>query len=70
MYLFFLKIFFIIDTIIIVGDFVYTVYDYLKYYKNTSLEDVHWNALDNLVCAVLVYLPVKSFNKSFGVYCK
>lgn len=67
MYLFFLKIFFIIDTIIIVGDFVYTVYDYLKYYKNTSLEDVHWNALDNLVCAVLVYLPVKSFNKSFNL---
>lgn len=41
---------------------MYTIYDYLKYYKNTLLEDVHWNVIDNLLCSILVYLPVDSFN--------
>ena len=40
---------------------MYTIYDYLKYYKNTSLCEVKWNSLDSLMCAILVYLPVSSF---------
>lgn len=41
---------------------MFTVYDYLKYYQNTSLDEVAWNVIDNLVCAILVYLPVNSFD--------
>ena len=39
---------------------MYTIIDYLKYYKNTLLDDVSWNVMDNLVCAILIYLPLKS----------
>ena len=46
---------------------MYTVIDYLKYYKNISLKDVHWNTMDNLVCAILVYLPSKSFNDNISI---
>ena len=41
--------------------------DYLQYYKNTSVKDVHWNIMDNLLCAALVYLPVKPFTGSKGI---
>ena len=40
---------------------MYTIKDYLKYYKNTSLEEVSWNEADNLLCAILVYLPLDSY---------
>ena len=40
---------------------IYTIKDYLQYYKKASIKDVHWNAVDNMLCAILVYLPVKSF---------
>jgi len=40
---------------------VYTIADYLKYYKGTELCDVHWNVLDNLLCSMLSYIPVDSF---------
>ena len=43
---------------------MYTFYDYLKYYKNYDLKDIPWNIMDNLLCAILVYIPVKSFNKT------
>lgn len=46
---------------------IYTIKDYLQYYKNASLKDVHWNAVDNLLCAALVYLPVKPFTGSKGI---
>lgn len=39
---------------------MYTIIDYLKYYKNTLLNDVCWNIMDNLVCAILIYLPIES----------
>ena len=38
--------------------------DYLKYYKNLSLKDNKWNLMDNLICAILAYLPLKSFENS------
>lgn len=46
---------------------IYTIKDYLKYYKKASIKDVHWNAVDNMLCAILVYLPVKSFAGSKGI---
>ncbi len=43
---------------------MYTIKDYLKYYKNTPLEQVSWNEADNLLCAILVYLPLDSYTGS------
>lgn len=40
---------------------MYTIIDYLNYYKDIKIEDVHINAMDNLLCATLAYLPVESF---------
>ena len=42
---------------------MYNIIDYLKYYKDCSLEENHWNRIDNLLCALLVYLPIKPFKK-------
>lgn len=41
---------------------MYTIYDYLKYYKDYSVDDLKWNLMDNLFIAILSYMPVKSFN--------
>jgi len=41
---------------------MFTVIDYLKNYKNIWVKDVHWNTLDNLLCAILVYIPLASFS--------
>jgi len=46
---------------------IYTIRDYLQYYKNTSIREVHWNAVDNMLCATLVYLPVKAFSGSKNI---
>lgn len=46
---------------------IYTVKDYLKYYKDTTIKEVHWNAIDNMLCSLLVYLPVDSFSGSKGI---
>ncbi len=40
---------------------MYTITDYLMYYKDISIKDVHWNTQDNLLCAMLTYLPIDSF---------
>lgn len=42
---------------------MYTIYDYLKYYKDVSLENVTWNDIDNLLCSILIYLPLDSVTK-------
>lgn len=42
---------------------MFTIMDYLKFYNNTSFDDVRWNTLDNLIGAILVYLPISSFRK-------
>ena len=42
---------------------MYTIYDYLKYYKNVSLEELPWNGMDNLFAAILSYAPFPSFSK-------
>ena len=41
---------------------MFTILDYLENYKDIKIKDVHWNSLDNLLCAILVYIPLKSFN--------
>ena len=40
---------------------MYTVTDYLKYYKDIPLRKVQWNTVDHLVCSILTYLPVPSY---------
>ena len=45
---------------------MYTITDYLQYYKNTNVNEVRWNTQDNLLCAILVYLPLKSFKGPIG----
>ena len=42
---------------------MYTIYDYLNYYKDESFENLPWNMMDNLLCSILSYVPLKSFNK-------
>ncbi len=46
---------------------MFTIYDYLDYYKNCSFEEVGFNQMDAMLFACLVYLPIKSFseNKSY-----
>lgn len=46
---------------------MYTIFDYLKYYKNIPLKDVHWNVMDNLLCAILTYLPAESFDDALSM---
>ncbi len=41
---------------------MFTIIDYLKSYKDIMVKDVHWNALDNLLCAILVYIPLNTFS--------
>lgn len=46
---------------------MFTIYDYLDYYKNCSFEEVGFNQMDAMLFACLVYLPIKFFseNKSY-----
>lgn len=43
---------------------MYTIKDYINFYKDNSLEEVHWNAQDLLLAAIIVYLPIKSFEEA------
>ena len=38
---------------------MFTIYDYLDYYKNCSFEEVGFNQIDAMLFACLVYLPIK-----------
>ena len=51
---------------------MYTIYDYLKYYGNYDVREIPWNIMDNLLCAILVYIPLKNFSniKSFSSFCE
>lgn len=40
---------------------MYTVLDYIKYYKDIPLNKTKWNVIDNLVCSILCYLPLRNF---------
>ncbi len=41
---------------------MYNIYDYINYYKDSSLEEVPWNIMDNLICSCIVYSPIKEFH--------
>jgi len=41
---------------------LFTILDYLENYKNVMIKDVHWNNIDNLLCAILVYIPLKTYS--------
>lgn len=40
-----------------------TIDEYIKYYKDTSIKDIGFNQIDNLLFAVLVYLPIGAFKE-------
>lgn len=40
---------------------MYTIIDYLNYYKDLDLEEATFNKIDDLLFAILVYLPVETF---------
>lgn len=46
---------------------MYTLKDYLYYYKNTSLEEVNINELDILLFSILSYLPINSFKNKLNL---
>ena len=51
---------------------MYTIIDYLNYYKNKSLRENQWNVIDNLIFSVLAYLPLETFSgvKSMPNFCE
>ncbi len=46
---------------------MYTVMDYLKYYRDIPFTEVSLNQLDFLICAILVYLPLNDFKEAKGL---
>lgn len=46
---------------------MYTIIDYLNYYKDLTLEEATFNKIDILLFAILVYLPGDSFNKEISL---
>ena len=42
---------------------MFTILDYVKYYKSSSLKKINYNMMDNLVFALIPYLPVKPFKR-------
>ena len=46
---------------------MYTLKDYLKYYKNVPINKVDINDIDNLLFSTLVYLPIKSFETKMNL---
>lgn len=37
---------------------MYDIMDYLRHYKDISIDKVHWNVMDNLLCTILTYAPM------------
>ena len=46
---------------------MYTIIDYLNYYKDLTLEEATFNKIDILLFSILVYLPGESFNKEISL---
>ena len=53
---------------------MYTVYDYIKYYKNFTFEEIYLTDMDNIVFSILAYLPLEKIdfkdNDSLDFVCK
>ena len=44
---------------------MYTIFDYIDYYKGQKLDEVKWNMMDNLICSLIAYCPIKeTINKT------
>ncbi len=41
---------------------MYTIFDYVEYYRHLDTADVPWNVMDCLLCSVLAYVPATSFD--------
>jgi hypothetical protein len=50
---------------------MYTIFDYLEHYKDKDINEVSWNTMDNLLLAIIVYMPIDSFmgSKTFDEMC-
>ncbi len=46
---------------------MYTVLDYIKYYKDIPLQKTKWNVIDNLICSILCYLPLREFSEKISI---
>lgn len=46
---------------------MYTVFDYINYYKDIPLKKTKWNAIDNLICSILCYLPLREFKEKVNI---
>lgn len=46
---------------------MYTVLDYIKYYKDIPLSKTKWNVIDNLICSILCYLPLREFTEKVNI---
>lgn len=40
---------------------MYTIFDYVEYYRHLDTADAPWNVMDCLLCSVLAYVPAASF---------
>ena len=40
---------------------MYTIFDYVEYYRHLDTADAPWNVMDCLLCSVLAYVPAVSF---------
>ena len=40
---------------------MYTIFDYINFYKERTLSELKWNTADNLICSILCYLPCQAF---------
>ncbi len=46
---------------------MYTILDYIDFYKDKKLDELKWNTADNLICAILVYLPIDEFKDKMNL---
>ena len=42
---------------------MYNIYEYLKVNKDISFQELEWNVVDYLLCSILSYAPISSFEK-------
>jgi len=47
---------------------LFTIFDYIKSYRDISFEEVPWNMSDNLICSILAYLPTQGFKKATNLF--
>lgn len=46
---------------------MYTIYDYLDYYKDLDFKELKWNDMDALMCSILAYLPITKIDKKTDI---